>query len=418
MKRKFLSAGSIHVCYGFHDTDGHYAKFAGTSILSIFENTKSNVTIHILHDNTLTEDNRKNFDKLAKDYRQKIKFYNLEILIPDKVEEIKIKMPAIATHRLGIGTVYRLIIANVISNDIEKIIYLDSGDTLINCDIRALWNVKLNDLPIAAIPETVIGTNPKDIPMCSDGIIGYDEYFNAGVLILNLDYFRKNLNVLDKGYKFLRDNPKYPSLDQDILNYCFSTNYLKLTKDFNTYVCWQRRDNVYKIENVIYHYNSSPLGIGINLDTTDVYSNLYLEYFTKTPWFNVEALGNLFKSICRLYGERQNFSIQITKLLAGRSRAFFANHNDLEILKQVFFIDPDELTINASIPPNQSVELLVKAMHSFKSQKVFFLFVGYYDSLRNLLIQQNFVEGRDFVNGNMFFQNNPQRNSYFLVRAM
>lgn len=48
----------IHVAYG---TGNLYAKFAGTSMLSIFENTTSDVTVHILHDNTLTNDNRDKF---------------------------------------------------------------------------------------------------------------------------------------------------------------------------------------------------------------------------------------------------------------------------------------------------------------------------------------------------------------------
>ena len=29
----------IHVCYCFRDKTGHYAKFAGISLLSVFENT-------------------------------------------------------------------------------------------------------------------------------------------------------------------------------------------------------------------------------------------------------------------------------------------------------------------------------------------------------------------------------------------
>ena len=48
----------IHVCFGLFDKTGRYSKFTGTTICSIFANTKSEVTTHILHDDTLTADNR------------------------------------------------------------------------------------------------------------------------------------------------------------------------------------------------------------------------------------------------------------------------------------------------------------------------------------------------------------------------
>ena len=47
----------IDICYGLYDRNGRYSKFVGTSMVSIFENTSEKITIHILHDNTLTEDN-------------------------------------------------------------------------------------------------------------------------------------------------------------------------------------------------------------------------------------------------------------------------------------------------------------------------------------------------------------------------
>ena len=408
----------IHVCYGFHDSDGHYSKFAGTSMLSMFENTKEDIVVHILHDNTLTEDNRNKFNDIAKRYDQQVIFYNLEVLIPDKIEEIKKRIPDISNHRLGVGATYRLMISSVIPNDIDRVIYLDSGDTIVHRDIKDLWNIDVFNYPLAAVTESTIGTPYPYNPVCRDGFVEPENYFNSGVLLLNLGRLRKAPNIFEAGIKFRGEHPGYITLDQTILNYCFSTNYLKLTKDFNTYVCWQRRDNIYKIENVIYHYNSSPLGIGINLNTSDVYSHLYLEYFSKTPWFNVDMLGNLFKSICQLCNEKQGLAIQITKLLAGKGRAFFADQRDLEALEKIFGITSNEVTITATMPPDQSVHLLLSSMKKSKSKKLFFIFVVYYDNLRDFLIKQGFIEGRDFINGNVFFQKNPQQDSYFLVRAM
>lgn len=51
----------IHVAYRLWGDDGFYAKMLGTSMLSMFENTKEKVTVHIMHNERLTPDNRDKF---------------------------------------------------------------------------------------------------------------------------------------------------------------------------------------------------------------------------------------------------------------------------------------------------------------------------------------------------------------------
>ena len=70
----------IHVCFGLYDKTGHYSKFTGTTICSLFDNMTSEVTAHILHDNTLTQDNREKFFALADRYKQRVNFYNVDEL--------------------------------------------------------------------------------------------------------------------------------------------------------------------------------------------------------------------------------------------------------------------------------------------------------------------------------------------------
>ncbi|MBR1807640.1 MAG: hypothetical protein IJ774_14815, partial [Selenomonadaceae bacterium] len=79
----------IHVCFGMHDANGKYSKFVGTTMASIFENTLSEVTIHILHDSTLTDDNRDKFSWLAGRYNQHVKFYNVDELCPDEMKFLR-----------------------------------------------------------------------------------------------------------------------------------------------------------------------------------------------------------------------------------------------------------------------------------------------------------------------------------------
>ena len=125
---------AIHVCFSIYDKTGHYSKFLGTTMLSLFENinTQSSVvTVHILHDNYLTDDNRNKFFYLAKQYNQLVKFYNVDELCIDKVSEIREFFPEIDEVRFSIGTFYRFFISHILPNNIEKVIYLDS-DIIVN----------------------------------------------------------------------------------------------------------------------------------------------------------------------------------------------------------------------------------------------------------------------------------------------
>ena len=62
----------IHVALAVYDPKGTYSQHAGVVMTSIFENTQSPVVVHILHDETLTEDNRKKFIRTAEKYGQTV----------------------------------------------------------------------------------------------------------------------------------------------------------------------------------------------------------------------------------------------------------------------------------------------------------------------------------------------------------
>ena len=62
----------IHVCYAMRDESGKYSKFVGTSMLSMFENTREKITVHLIHDSTLNHENRKKLVQIVYKYDQEI----------------------------------------------------------------------------------------------------------------------------------------------------------------------------------------------------------------------------------------------------------------------------------------------------------------------------------------------------------
>ena len=387
----------IHICYGLYDRDGHYSKFVGTSVVSIFENTSERVTVHILHDNTLTLDNRDKFVYLAGKYDQNIKFYNVETLAVNQIENFKINFSNVLQSQFSIATLYRLLIPDIISNSITSIIYLDA-DIIVNLDIKELWRVELSDRPMAVVPEKLIHKALSFQPqkyLIDVGLVKAEDYFNAGVLLINLDYLRAHADLINEGYKFVCEHPQCESFDQDILNYCFAVDSVKIDLKFDKFVIVERlsNDSPY-ISRAIYHYTSDT----IKLNPDDCFNRLYFSYFVKTPWFDIDTIWNFFNTFESFGREQQSALLNMTKLLGKRQRIFFAGRTHFELIKNIFEITKDEPLIDAATD-NALDQLLLSINGGEASRnKIAFIFINNYSELKNFLLEQNFVEGVDFLN--------------------
>lgn len=382
----------IHVCFGLHDKSRNYSKFVGATMDSIFENTTSPVTIHILHDATLSDENRDNFSYLAGRYAQHVKFHNVEKLCPDDIRFLREKLADKIKLRFSIGAFYRLLMKKILSaHGVGKAIYLDA-DIIVNLDIAELWRHDLKDFPLAAVPENeaTLGYMISNKYLLNKGLVKKENYFCSGVLMFNLDALDKNF--FHDGVQFLADNPKCESVDQDILNAFFAANYLKLDQKYDSFVQSDRLKKL-PLAKKIYHY----AGQCIELKFDDAYNKLFMEHFVRTPWFSfglMDRLGNAF----RKFNDNYTLQVQrIMKLTAEHSRAFFVAQNNLEAVKMLFSIKDDELIIKADT--NASINELIMKMKELRGRKVFFIFQKNYDDYKRLLYSLGFKEYADFING-------------------
>lgn len=364
------------------------------------------ITIHILHDNTLTEDNRDKLNYLVGRYGQQIKFYNVEKLCAEKIAEIK-KMFATLTQSFTIGTMFRLLIADVVDKEIEKVIYLDA-DTIINLDINEFWNIELGENALGAPPDTASDVLQKEYSshhyLQRANIVSPEDYFCSGVLLMNLKIFRKEKETIENAFEFVANSPcEY--FDQDILNYCFSKRYLKLDGKFDYYVQNERILKTNFIGKKIYHY----IGTNLQLATSDIFNKLWFKYFCKTPWFNEDIFGNLFEGVRKVYNEQKNFALATTKILAGKERGFFVEGANLDAVKNIFAVEDGEEIISGA-----SIENLIQSMKKSHGRKIYFILAGYFPAVHQALTTQGFVFGKDFLNGfeflseaqGMFFDTN------------
>lgn len=389
----------IHVAFG---TSNLYAKFVGTAMISIFENAiltpPHRITVHILHDNTFSQENRDKFIYLAGQYNQQVKFYNVEKLVPNDVAKLQVYFNQDKKKRLPVVTFYRLLLAKVVTDEIDKIIYLDA-DILVNLDINELYKIEIGEKIFAALPETENQVKPTVFSLCREGLVKNGEYFNTGVMLIDLKKFLQNEQKILDGLNYITSHPQYKFQEQDTLNYCFWDNYLKLPLKFNCFVKRKRSFKTINLEKNIYHYINGALGYG--MDINDVYNKLFFEYFTKTPWCTPEAFGNLSKEIEKFFDERQNLSIRLTASLSGKKRAFFTDAKTFETVRTSLLCQPDEKIIlkMAADPAEELAELITESA----GKELFLVFTDNYRACKDALIKKGFSEWRDFIDGKIFF---------------
>ncbi len=378
----------IHVCFALYDKSGFFCKFTGTTILSMFENTASEMTVHILHDNTLTDENRNKFFTLAERYNQIIKFYNVEEQCKDKIDEIHELLPSVVQSRFTIATFYRFFIPYVFPKEIEKVIYLDS-DIIVNLDINELWQFELEDKVLGVIPTYSQLLNQ---PASS--------YFNAGVLLINIRRFQDEEETIKNGTVYISEHSEYTLGDQDILNYCFGKDALHLPVKFNRLVKWARHTKETQIEKKIYHFNSHHSLRGLGTDMSDPFNHLWMSYFIRTPWFGVDSIGRLCDSYRKIRNNLLDVRLRFYWWMLGKSRAFFVDPKKIEATKKIFAIRDDEPIIPAE--NEQSLQKLLETMKMLKGRYIFFIMMPEFMKKPfpfDMLTKEGLADRRDWLKG-------------------
>jgi Lipopolysaccharide biosynthesis proteins, LPS:glycosyltransferases len=177
-------------------------------LTSLFENNSTaKFVIHILIE-SLKEDNiYKIKDLINNKYKQEVVFHKVDSNLTKDCY-----IPANSGWTLA--TYYRLFVGEILDKEIEKIIYLDC-DLVIVGNIIELWNIDIDQYAVGCIEDMWSGKANNY------SRLNYDpkySYFNAGVLLMNLKYFREH-KLQDKAIKYVRRmGNKLIFCDQDILN--------------------------------------------------------------------------------------------------------------------------------------------------------------------------------------------------------
>ena len=195
----------------FFAVDDGYLPFLAVTLQSLIENASKNYNyaIKVLYTN-VSEENKNKILKYESE-NVNIEFVDLNYYL----EEIQDKLH---TRDYYTKTTYYRLFIPTIYTQYDKILYLDS-DIVVLGDISELYNEDIGDNLVGGIPDGVVGTM-KEFSEYAERVVGladYRRYFNAGVLLMNLDEMRK-IDFQSK-FLYLLENIKFSvAQDQDYLN--------------------------------------------------------------------------------------------------------------------------------------------------------------------------------------------------------
>lgn len=258
----------------FFAVDDNYIPFLGVALKSLIENASKDYkyTIKILY--TAVSDS--NIKKIMKNENEcfNIEFVNLS----SEVEKIRDKL--YTRDYFSNTTYYRLLIPELYP-EFNKVLYLDSDIVVLN-DITKLYKTNIENKLLAAAPDDVIQTIDvfRNYAEKVVGVSNYENYFNAGILVMNLKELRAS--KFKERFMYLLSTTKFSvAQDQDYLNRLCKGNIVLIPKTWNKMPvsgdCIERS----KINLVHYNLAFKPW----KFDNT-LYQEYFWKYAKKTEFYN------------------------------------------------------------------------------------------------------------------------------------
>ena len=167
------------------------------------------------------------YNHVSRLYKAKLKelhapdFEIVEYDVPEKsyFEEVNIKIHVTPT------TFLKLEIPEIL-RDVDKVIHID-GDVIVQGDLSQMYNIELADNVLGVV---------RSIRIEKSGLIqkmGIEKYFNAGIMMMNLDSMRRNGDS-EKLIDMLRNIPEeWNMLEQDCMNVYYKDRCLYLPIKYN-----------------------------------------------------------------------------------------------------------------------------------------------------------------------------------------
>ena len=269
----------IHVACNI---DANYIRHCAVTLVSMFENNRDErFTIYIVYKGVCPADEEA-LVSLVSGYGHEVHFYSPDERLLEGFEIRKFK------RRISLATYYRCILAELLPESVSRVLYLDC-DIVVTGGIAAFWNTPLDGVGVAAVED--VGAHEAE----RYDVLQYPaelSYFNAGVLLINLDFWRE-MRMGEACAEYYR---KYPERilfnDQDLLNSLLCRHKVLVGLEWNVQDGFYRRPKAMTPEwkakyadallrPTILHYTNRKPWL---YDCSHPMRGEYFRYLALTPW--------------------------------------------------------------------------------------------------------------------------------------
>ena len=282
--------------------DENYNRQAITSINSLLNNVSEPINIFVIHNDP------ENFNAYAHIFKKHKKLNCLEVI---KFTH-NYTFPNLENSHVSEATYYRFFISDLIPSDLDEITYLDADTVCLNDPLKEIKDsfelLKKSDQIVGCITEMKSSDNRKKFNNLK--MVG-DNYFNAGVMIIDFKKWKKN-NIQSGLLKKMREIYKEVEFwDQDVMNSYFDGKYLEINNNLNfrinlgDEVQRQSKLNDKKIYFLHYYGSNKPWSVEVaNYQNASFYQKNYKNVFGN--FMHIESrwiTGDIKKLISKIFSK-------------------------------------------------------------------------------------------------------------------
>lgn len=230
----------------------------------------------------------------------------------------------------------RLLIPRFLSRQAEKAIYLDC-DLIVEKNIINLWDTNIANYSHAAVQDVAVPyvSDPRGVQLYEErGFDPFSPYFNSGVLVVNLPWWRKK-NVSKNVFQYVRTRSESMVFnDQDALNYILGERWKPLDRRWNVppkvfgYKDWDNTRFKKEVGNEIRDLQDDPCIIHfIGEDKPWMYGvevpwqERYFHYLRESGWFGSKWEWKKWRLEKALEYYRRGLSEKSRRLYSGFKRS-------------------------------------------------------------------------------------------------
>lgn len=277
-------------------------------LTSICLNNREEIMVYLLY-NHLSAESMSKIRKLTGQYRNtKIEF----IGIPDGLFD-GVPLGGRTNPYISEETYFRLAAGEILPSSVKRILYLDT-DMVVNGDMTSFYHYNFQEKSIALVCEDYglnIANQLKKEVYRNLRLPERHRYFNAGVMLIDLERLRENYTLSDF-MDFIRANDKQLIFhDQDVMNKMFLSKVEYA--DYERYNCrpffypYSKKNNKRVEESIVIHYGEKPWDISF----CDMAGEVFWKY-AKNAGFEKEEME--FREKNEIYQKNHWVNIRVKRI--------------------------------------------------------------------------------------------------------